>query len=144
MKRSDIKKLDALWAEVVKTRAGFVCEHCNIRGVRMEAAHVVGRRHRATRWGMKVPPGTIIEVPNDVPIQFFKPVLYDLCGHCFCHNCHQQYDEHGPLEKNIVELTIGKERKARLQLEANKLVSKDQYYEEISEILETIQQGGGI
>ena len=136
MTRKEIKKLDDLWSKVVKDKAGHICEHCGIRGVRMEAAHVCGRRHRGTRWGMRVPPGTIIEVPNDVPIQFFKPVLYDLCGHCFCHSCHQQYDEHGPLEHDIAERTVGLDRKIRIQAYATQTIAKYQDFKDIKKILE--------
>lgn len=113
MKRSDIKKLDSLWAFLIKECAEWTCEYCGIRGVRMEAAHVVGRRHRFTRWGCYVEPkcraGTGIAV-------------YDACGHCLCHNCHQQYDEHGPLEDKIVNKVIGAGRKESLQLLANQKI----------------------
>jgi hypothetical protein len=138
MTRKEINKLDDLWSKVVKDKAGYICEHCGIRGVRMEAAHVCGRRHRGTRWGVRVPAGTIIEVPNDIPIQFFKPVLYDLCGHCFCHSCHQQYDEHGPLEKDIVEFTIGHVRKARIQAAAKQRITKYQEFDIVKELLEGV------
>ena len=84
----------------------------------MEVAHVVGRRHRGTRWGC---------------LTLGK---YDLAGHCLCHVCHQNYDEHGPLENDIVENTIGAERKQRLQDIAVKKVAKNQVYEDILEILE--------
>ena len=139
MTRKEINKLDALWSSLVKERAGYVCEHCGVQGLRMEAAHVCGRRHRGTRWGMKVPAGTIIEVPNDTPMEFFKPVLYDLCGHCLCHSCHQQYDEHGPIEKDIVKYTIGAERKERIQAAAVKRIAKYQDYEQIVEDLRCLK-----
>jgi len=119
MKKKEIKILDGLWSDKIKDRAGYKCEHCGIRGVRMEAAHVVGRRHRATRWGYA---GSFSG--------------YDLCGHCFCHNCHQQYDEHGPLEHDISHRTVGLARKMIIQGEASKLVSQSQDFNEIKETLE--------
>jgi hypothetical protein len=140
MTSKQIKILDELWAKLIKDKAKYICEHCGIRGMRMEAAHVCGRRHRGTRWGLKVPAGTVIEVPNDTPIELFKPVLYDLCGHCLCHCCHQQYDEHGPLEKAIVEFTIGRARKERIQNAATHKVTKYQDFEEIQETLEKLRE----
>ena len=117
MKNPDIKKLDELWAKTVKDKARWVCEFCGITGVRMEAAHVVGRSHRTTRWGILLADG------------------YDLAGHCLCHNCHKQYDEHGPLEFMIVEKTIGTCRKVMLQKIANGSVAKYQDFEIIKEQL---------
>lgn len=118
MKKEEIKELDALWANTVKEKAGWKCEHCGRYDSRMEAAHVVGRRHRATRWG------THDSVHK-----------YDLCGHCLCHVCHQQYDEHGPLEPVIIDKTIGRERKIVLQRLAVIRVAKGQVFEDIEEIL---------
>lgn len=121
MKRSLIKKLDNLWSLAVKEKAKWKCEHCGRYDSRMEAAHVVGRRHRATRWGYAGNP--TIEAN-------------DLCGHCLCHVCHQEYDEHGPIEKEIIERTIGGERLLNLQRIATEQVAKWQEYEEIKELLE--------
>lgn len=118
MKKKEIAILDEMWAQFIKNKAKYVCEHCGIRGIRMEAAHVVGRRHRATRWG------TIISGS------------FDLCGHCLCHNCHQQYDEHGPKEEYIILKTIGVVRKALIQQAAHSLVAKNQFFEDIREILQ--------
>ena len=121
MKRSEINKLDELWAQIVKDKANWTCEHCRVRGVRMEAAHVVGRRYRATRWGCY----RIV----------ISKTCYDLCGHCLCHNCHQQYDEHGPLEHNIIERTIGESRKLRIQRTALQTVVKYQEFEDVKQDL---------
>lgn len=118
MLKKYINKLDELWATAVKVKKSFTCEHCGIRGIRMEAAHVVGRRYRSTRWGAVI---------NGV---------FDICGHCLCHNCHQQYDEHGPLERAIVVRTIGQERLDRIQAFAVQRVAKDQCPEEIERLLE--------
>ncbi len=119
MKKRQVFILDTIWAQLVKSRAGYKCEHCQVVGVRMEAAHVVGRRHRATRWGCN-----------------FDSSGYDLCGHCLCHNCHQQYDEHGPREESIVQKTIGVLRKALIQQAAIKLVANEQDFETIKNFLE--------
>jgi len=123
MKRGEIDKLDELWATILKDNAKWTCEFCGIRGVRMEAAHVVGRRYRATRWGM------VWHGMCDIDKE------YDSCGHCLCHNCHQQYDEHGPLEDKIVEKVIGADRKRELQAFANVTIAKDQTYEGIEQLL---------
>jgi len=124
MRKSEIRKLDyEVWNKKVKEKANYTCEFCGIRGVQMEAAHVVGRRYRGTRWGL------------------YTDMVYDLCGHCFCHNCHQQYDEHGPLEDRIVEKGIGRERKVALQIYAKQFTSeqtKAQDFEQIKSILENL------
>ncbi len=120
MKKRQVFILDTIWAQLVKGKAGYKCEHCGILGCRMEAAHVVGRRHRATRWGCYI--GDLSD--------------YDLCGHCLCHNCHQQYDEHGPREDSIVQKTIGVLRKAFIQREAIRLVANVQDFETIKLFLE--------
>lgn len=124
MTKKEIKLLDKVWSDLVKAIAKFTCEHCGIRGIRMEAAHVVGRRHRGTRWGAF--------------LQLGDSLIYDLCGHCLCHGCHQQYDEHGPLEGLIVIRTIGIERKEAINQVARKIVAKDQNYDNVLEILEEI------
>jgi hypothetical protein len=130
MKRNLVNRLDELWSKIVKDLAGWTCEYCEIRGVRMEAAHVAGRRYRGTRWGCYIAhplpgrPGESISID-----------VYDLCGHCLCHNCHQQYDDHGPLEDKIVQKVIGVERKLRIQALALP-AAKGQVYEEIEKTLE--------
>ena len=124
MLRKHIKKLDNLWANIVKEKAGWRCEHCGRKksdGWKMEAAHVVGRRYRKTRWGSYTDEAML---------------HYDLCGHCLCHMCHQNYDEHGPLEDEIIDVTIGRDRKLELQYMANNDVAKYQDYEEIKSTLE--------
>jgi len=123
MKKPDIKKLDNFWALAVKDIAGWKCEHCGIVGMRMEAAHVVGRRHRATRWGC-----------------WISQQKYDLAGHCFCHRCHQEYDEHSPMEAEIVELTIGEWRRDVLQANAKQKVTKYQDYNVIKSYLDMVRE----
>ena len=132
MKRADIHKLDRQWATIVKDKAGWKCEFCEVEGVRMEAAHVAGRRYRATRWGSyRFDPERIAKLRFAVVDN-----TYDLCGHCLCHNCHQQYDDHGPLEPRIVEKTVGVDRKERIQQLASVPKAAYQDYDDIKEILE--------
>lgn len=156
MTRHEVNELDEIWARLVKDKAQWTCEHCGVRGVRMEAAHVVGRRHRATRWGCfncenneDDNTRAIRSWPQwkqDVAKQMFgtelgpekKKYFYDLGGHCLCHVCHQQYDEHGPREWAIVQKTIGPERKERLQQIAQSLVAKHQDFDQIKLILESL------
>jgi hypothetical protein len=124
VERIEIDKLDEYWAEIVKWKARWKCEHCGIQGVRMEAAHVVGRRHRATRWGYWA-----LNIQTGVEV-------YEISGHCFCHGCHQNYDEHGPLEAKIVSLTIGRDRKENIQRYAKQTVAKYQDFDEIKATLQ--------
>ena len=133
MKKSEIKKLDKMWADAVKKRAGYKCEYCQeegrvvihkplnnayslsdgvfgyLGGVWLNACHIVGRRYRATRWDL-----------NN--------------GVCLCYSCHKQYDEHGPKEGRIVKM-IGLKRKEELQRKAKQTVAKYQDFEEIKRSL---------
>ena len=124
MKKPEIKTLDKIWRDLVKDLAGWRCEHCKIVGIRMEAAHVIGRRHRGTRWGCLLP----------------NQSEYDLAGHCFCHRCHQQYDEHGPMEPEIINVTVGVMRKAILQDIAKHKVTKYQDFNVIRQTLDNIRR----
>jgi hypothetical protein len=99
-------------------------------GGRVEAAHVVGRRHRTTRWGLANARGIGPEWDSEYG--------YDLCGHCLCHRCHQQYDEHGPAEQDIINVVVGQERKERLQFIARTSIAKHQSFEEIKSTLESM------
>ena len=117
MKKSEIKKLDKMWADAVKKRAGYKCEYCqeegreiSAYGVWLNACHIVGRRYRATRWDL-----------NN--------------GVCLCYSCHKQYDEHGPKEGRIVKM-IGLKRKEELQRKAKQTVAKYQDFEEIKRSLQ--------
>lgn len=48
-KRTNLKKyLDDKWREAVREKAGNICERCG-RTHGLEAHHVIGRRHMATR-----------------------------------------------------------------------------------------------
>jgi len=114
MKKSEIRKLDKIWAEKVKKRAGYKCEYCleegrelSSYGVWLNACHIVGRRYRATRW----------DLAN---------------GACWCFGCHRQYDEHGPEELKM----IGKARKETLQKKAKQKIAKYQDFEKIKKELE--------
>lgn len=115
----EIKKLDELWSEVVKLKANNKCEICKKDGqyARLNACHIIGRRHRATRWGawFKV---------NDIR-------FYDLCGFSGCFLHHNQYDEHGPEEKMIREQVIGQDRYDRVREHATLNMASSQYFEEI-------------
>lgn len=43
------KQLDEIWAEIVKKRAGFVCEYCN-KTTYLNSHHIFRKRNLATRW----------------------------------------------------------------------------------------------
>ena len=107
MKKSHIAKLDKLWSEKVKTNSKYACECCLEEGIRMEAAHIRGRRKRNTRWGC------------------FIDGVYDLCGMCLCSNCHREYDEHTKKEDFIRRVVIGEERYLKIQ-QASEVIAKNQ------------------
>jgi len=123
MTRKDIHKLDKYWADTVKSVAEWCCAYCHApaESKRLEAAHVVGRRHRFTRWGCEV------------------DGKYDLCGHALCHSCHQQYDEHGPQEQWIILNVIGTERKENLQFLATTNIARYQDYDEIRKRIQEVR-----
>lgn len=116
MKKSHIRKLDLLWSE--KVREVDRCESCLEEGefVKLEAAHIVGRIYRTTRWGVLI---------NG---------KYDSNGVCLCFQCHQAYDQHIEKEKFIREVVIGLERYERL-LQTKKVIAKYQDFEEIKKII---------
>lgn len=119
MKKSEINKLDRLWSEKVKEKAGYICEYGlngeECRG-RLESAHIVGRASvtggRSTRWGAWI---------GD---------KYDLNGMSLCIHHHQHYDNHGPLHEKIFNNLVGVERKEKLN-EVVRVIAKNQDPEQI-------------
>jgi predicted restriction endonuclease len=118
MTTGEIRKLDALWAKLVKERAGYKCEYCQEEGRKLvgptgawlEAAHIVGRTYRTTRW----------RLDN---------------GMCLCSGCHRAYDEHRPIELQIRRIVIGEEKYERL-CTMKQVIAKNQDYDEIKKQLE--------
>ena len=51
MKKFD-KKLDLLWSEIVKLRAGNKCEYCG-RRTRLNSHHIFSRSNRCVRWDVE-------------------------------------------------------------------------------------------
>ena len=109
MKKSEIKKLDKIWAEKVKERANYICEWCLETDVWLNSAHILGRRYRGTRWLL-------------------------MNGLCLCYGCHRKYDEHAPEAEQIRRVLIGKERMDKL-LAIKQGVTKNQDFEEIKRTL---------
>lgn len=118
MKKSEIKKLDILWSKKVKEKAENKCESCLETNVWLNSCHIIGRRHRGTRWGAWI------------------DGKYDLCGFCGCYVCHRQYDEHGVKEDFIRRVVIGEERYERVRQVALQQVTKNQEYEAIKNWIE--------
>ena len=105
MKKSEIKKLDLLWAKKIKERANYTCEYCLEKNAWVNAAHIIGRRYRGTRWMLDN-------------------------GICLCYGCHRAYDEHAPRAEKIRRLVIGEYRLNKL-LSINQEVAKYQDFETI-------------
>ena len=73
---------DKWFSDVVRKKAGHVCEHCNKVEGRMECAHIYGRAAKSVRWSMD----------NAV---------------CLCHYCHMKFTAN-PLEFTAwLEETLG-------------------------------------
>lgn len=115
MTRSEGKKLDKFWSEAIH-RLSEVCMFCLEGGIRLEAAHIIGRSHRTTRWGCMV------------------DGKYDLAGMLLCHGCHRAYDQHLPEEGMIRRILIGEERYEKLRT-LSRVIAKNQSYEEIRALL---------
>lgn len=64
-------KLDIVFSKLVRAIADHRCEACgrHEHEVKLECAHIIPRRYRATRWFL----------PNAV---------------CLCHGCHRKFTEH--------------------------------------------------
>ena len=84
---------------------------------KLDAAHIVGRVRRATRWGIMI------------------DGKYDSNGLCLCFICHQGFDQHLPIEKYIREDVIGIKRYEWLQATKN-ILAKHQDYNTIKEMIE--------
>jgi hypothetical protein len=73
---------DKWFSDVVRKKAGHVCESCNKVEGRMECAHIYGRAAKSVRWSMD----------NAV---------------CLCHYCHMRFTAN-PLEFTMwLEETLG-------------------------------------
>lgn len=124
MKKSEINKLDTLHSKKVREKAGWRCEFCgsvdiNCGGrVVLHCCHIVGRRHRSTRWGAWI------------------DGVYDLCAWSGCYPHHNQYDEHGWQEPDIIHEVIGEFRLERIQQVADQTIAKYQDFEQIKQWIE--------
>ncbi len=94
-----IDKLDVLFSQVIRGRAGGVCEYCG-KPKRLECSHFVGRRKRATRWDTD-----------------------NACGLCF--SCHQYLDEHPYEHVAFWKKRIGSEKLEALVRKGNTIVKID-------------------
>lgn len=121
MTKAEISKLDELWSKYVKEKAGYKCEYCKEegrqiypQGVWLEAAHIIGRTYRATRWLL-------------------------LNGMCLCSGCHRSYDEHRPEEANIRKIVIGEDRYEFLR-QQKQIIAKNQDFQQIkAQLIEDFQ-----
>jgi len=51
-RKAEKKKLDAMWAKIIKLRAKHTCEKCGIKGVSMNSHHIFARNSHSTRWDL--------------------------------------------------------------------------------------------
>ena len=63
---------DKWFSDVVRQKAGYICQHCAKADARMECAHIYGRAAKSVRWSMD----------NAI---------------CLCHYCHMRFTAN-PLE----------------------------------------------
>lgn len=45
-----VRKLDELWAVIIKQRAGYKCEICGLRNCQLNSHHINGRSPQTLRW----------------------------------------------------------------------------------------------
>lgn len=50
MKKSEIKKLDKVWSEKIRSKGA--CEVCH-KTTSLNAHHIIGRRNRSVRWDLR-------------------------------------------------------------------------------------------
>lgn len=114
MKKSEIRKLDQLWAKKIKERAGHKCEYCLEEGehVWLNACHIFGRRNRTLRWDMEN-------------------------GICLCVAHHRMFDQRMPESEKIRRIVIGEERIERLTKKAP-IIAKNQDFKQIKQELEEL------
>ena len=110
MQKCEMKELDKLWSERVKRKGK--CQACGETAKKLEAAHIVGRFFRTTRWGISI------------------DGKYDLNGLCLCFICHQGFDQHMSIEKLIREKVIGPYRYDKL-LTTKRIIAKNQDFDTI-------------
>jgi hypothetical protein len=103
MTRSEKKKLDGIWAEIIK-KPGY-CLRCGATHKKLEAAHIVGRGAYATRW----------RLDN---------------GLCLCFTCHADYDQHRNYGEDWVRAYVGQEKWDELQREG-RVTGRKYFYDEI-------------
>lgn len=53
MRKPSLAKIDALWAKIVKDRAGWKCEVCGKGPDGLNAHHIFSRSNRSTRWDIE-------------------------------------------------------------------------------------------
>lgn len=85
---------DALWSRIVRARDGWRCRLCG-SGTQVEAAHIIGRGHDATR----------LEVDN---------------GLALCRRHHREYDQHVEATRDAVVVdVVGQSEYDRLRRRGN-------------------------
>lgn len=45
-------KLDKVWSDLVKARAGYRCEYCHVKGKQIHSHHIYSRANRSVRWDL--------------------------------------------------------------------------------------------
>jgi len=89
------KELDRLWSEIIRKRGK--CERCG-RTDRLQAAHIISRSHRNTRWDL-------------------------MNGLCLCGGCHIFFAHKEPLEfAEFVKKKLGKKEYDNLRARGQMVV----------------------
>ena len=115
MNKSQKRKLDKLWSEVVKKLAGNKCEVCG-RTRSLNSHHLFSRRFMSTRY----------EVEN---------------GICTCVRCHFWFHQKPLPAAEWIISRRGQDWYNRLELKAKTLAKPD--YEAVERVLKEYLKGGG-
>lgn len=103
--------MDSIWSKLIRLRSGGKCEYCLEEkreykggpGIWLEAAHIIGRTNRSTRWLLEN-------------------------GKALCSGCHAGYDQHLPIEHEIRCYLIGEDKYQELR-KVKKVKASEQVYE---------------
>jgi len=106
------KKLDIVWSEAIKVRAGYKCEHCG-KTTNLNSHHIFTRLRKSTRW----------ELDN---------------GICLCVGCHM-FSSKFSAHKTGVEFTHWlEEKKGKKWVETLQRMSNEIYRPTLEEMEETL------
>lgn len=96
------RKLDKLWSQIIRARDKR-CTFCGRDSCKLDANHIMSRRHTATRW----------DVRN---------------GNALCFTCHRRFHDDPAYGITVIRLNIGDELYGELYAEAHTIKQFDRAF----------------